>query len=112
WEIGAIVAGMDAGRYGYEQLMYDVCILPEEDVKYGVPFEWNSLEHWDAETRLLHYTDVNTQPWTCCGNPNGQLWLDEVRRMLDDGALQWATLRQEIALGYFRPSLARDLRWR
>lgn len=112
WDIGKIVAGLDAGAYDYEQLMYDLCILPEEEVKYGVPFEWNSLEHWDPETRLLHYTDVATQPWTCCGNPLGHLWFDEVRRMLRDGALSWATLQKEIELGYFRPSLPRDIRYR
>jgi len=112
WDIERIVADMDAGRHDYEQLMYDMCILPEEEVKYGVPFEWNSLEHWDADTRLLHFTDVYTQPWTACGNANGQLWFDEVRRMLKDGALAWETLQREIDLGYFRPSLARDLRWR
>jgi hypothetical protein len=77
-----------------------------------VPFEWNSLEHWDSETRLLHYTDVYTQPWTACGNPLGHIWFDEVRRMLDDGSLKWETLQHEIDLGYFRPSLARDIRWR
>lgn len=112
WDIGKIVADMDAGRYDYEQLMYDMCILPEEDVKYGVPFEWNSLEHYDADTCLVHYTDVYTQPWTACGNPNGYLWFDEVRRMLADGSLRWETLQHEIDIGYFRPSLARDIRWR
>lgn len=112
WDVARIVADMDAGRYGYEELMYELCILREDDIRYGVPFEWNSLEHWDPETRLIHYTDVNTQPWTHAGNPNGQLWFDEVRRMLADGALQWQTLRHEIDIGYFRPSLARDVRWR
>jgi lipopolysaccharide biosynthesis glycosyltransferase len=112
WDIARIVADMDAGRYDYEQLMYEMCILPEVEVKYGVPFEWNSLEHWDSDTRLLHYTDVYTQPWTACGNPFGYLWFDEVRRMLRDGALQWSTLQHEIDIGYFRPSLVRDIRWR
>ena len=112
WDVETIVAGLDAGAYDYEQLMYDLCILPEEEVKYGVPFEWNSLEHWGPETRLLHYTDVATQPWTNCSNPLGQIWFDEVARMLDDGALQWADLQREIDLGFFRPSLARDIRFR
>ena len=112
WDIDQIVAGLDEGRYDYDQLMSDLCILPEQDVGYGVPFEWNSLEHHDADTRLLHYTDVYTQPWTACGNPNAQLWLDEVRHMLRHGALTWKALQTEIDLGYFRPSLLRDLRWR
>lgn len=112
WQVEEIVAGMDRGEYDYEQLMYDLCILRDEDVKFGVPFEWNSLEHWDPGTRLIHYTDVYTQPWTDVNNRFGYLWFDEVRRMLDEGALDEAALRREIELGYFRPSLMKDIRWR
>ena len=112
WEIENIVAGMDAGKYDYEQLMYDMCILDEAEVKYGVPFEWNSLEHWDPETRLIHYTDVYTQPWTSCGNRLGYLWFAEVRRMLSEGKLSEEAIRQEIDMGYFRPSLLRDIKYR
>jgi len=112
WDIGRIVQEMDEGQYDYEQLMYDLCILREDEVKYGVPFEWNSLEHWDPETRLIHYTDVYTQPWTAVGNPFGYLWFDEVRRMLDEGVLDAAKVEEDIRLGYLRPSLVRDIRWR
>lgn len=112
WDIDRIVEGMDEGRYDYEQLMYDMCILPEDEVKYGVPFEWNSLEHWDPDTSLLHYTDVYTQPWTAVGNKFGHIWFDEVRRMINEGVLDVATVRHEIDLGYFRPSLLKDVLWR
>lgn len=112
WKIEQIVDDMDAGLYNYEQLMYDMCILDEAEVKYGVPFEWNSLEHYDADTCLIHYTDVYTQPWTECGNPFGHLWFNEVRLMLADGSLKEEDLRKEIELGYFRPSLMRDIKYR
>jgi lipopolysaccharide biosynthesis glycosyltransferase len=112
WDIEKIVADMDAEKYDYEQLMYDMCILDESEIKYGVPFEWNSLEHYDADTRLIHYTDVYTQPWTECGNPYGYLWFDEVRLMLNNGTLKETDLVKEIELGYFRPSLLRDIKYR
>lgn len=112
WDIESIVTSLDEGRYDYEQLMYDLCILGEDYVKYGIPFEWNSLEHWDPETRLIHYTDVYTQPWTAVGNRFGYLWFDEVRRMISDGALDVACVQREIDLGYFRPSLLKDIFWR
>jgi lipopolysaccharide biosynthesis glycosyltransferase len=112
WDVARIVRGMDEGQYDYEQLMYEMCILDESEVKYGVPFEWNSLEHWDANTRLIHYTDVYTQPWTAVGNANAYLWFAEVRHMLAAGALQENDIRKEIALGYFRPSLLRDVKYR
>lgn len=112
WKIEDIVQGMDDCKYDYDQLMFEFCILDESEVKYGVPFEWNSLEHYDSDTRLIHYTDVYTQPWTACGNKNGYLWFAEVRRMLADGSLKMSQIEEEVRLGYFRPSLIKDIKYR
>lgn len=112
WDIRKIVNEMDAGSFGYEDLMYDLCILADEDIKFGVPFEWNSLEHYDAQTRLIHYTDVYTQPWTSIGNRWGDLWFHEVRLMLRNGILTKHQLENEVALGHFRPSILFDVRYR
>jgi lipopolysaccharide biosynthesis glycosyltransferase len=108
WDVRQIVAGLD-GRYTYEQLMYELCILPEAEIRYAVPFAWNSLEHYDAETRLIHYTDMDTQPWVSTENRFAHLWLDEVRLMLTTGALSRSDLQREIDLGYFRPSLLAEI---
>ncbi len=89
--------------------MFELCILPETQIRYGVPFVWNSLEHYDAETRLIHYTDMDTQPWVSPVNRNGPLWLDEVRLMLGSGVLRLEQLQAEIELGYFRPSLLAEI---
>ena len=112
WKIESIIDGLDEERYDYEQLMYDLCILKEDEIKYGVPFEWNSLEYYDKDTNLLHYTDVHTQPWTSCLNRYAEPWFAEVRLMLKNGALSRAELQQEIDLGYFRPSLMLDIQYR
>jgi lipopolysaccharide biosynthesis glycosyltransferase len=108
WDVHRIVAGLD-GRYTYEELMYELCILPEDEIRYAVPFAWNSLEHFDETTRLIHYTDMDTQPWVSAANRHGALWLAEVRLMLETGALTRAEIGAEIELGYFRPSLLLEL---
>jgi hypothetical protein len=112
WDIDKIVDGLDQRRFTYEELMHDLCILQESEIKYGVPFEWNSLEHLDSTTRLIHFTDMFTQPWVSPINPNGDIWLDEVRLMLDDGTVAWREIVEEVRLGHFRPTLLRDLRHR
>lgn len=112
WDIADIVRHLNNGDYAYEQLMYELCLLPEAEVGYDIPYEWNSLEHFDTQTRLIHYTDMGTQPWVSTGNPNGGLWIAEVRRMIDEGILNLEKVRGEIEAGYFRPSLLRDLTWR
>ncbi len=52
---------------------------------------------------------MDTQPWVSAINRNGPHWLEEVRLMLDTGALTGAELKTEIDLGYFRPSLLAEL---
>ena len=112
WDINRIIDGFDQGEYDYEKLLYDLCILNEQDIKYAVPFCWNSMEHYaPSETALIHYTDMATQPWVYAQNQHGHLWLAEVRLMLKDGSLTRSQLREEIALGHFRPSLMVDLQW-
>ncbi len=110
WDPFKIIAGLD-GQYTYEDLMYHMCILDERYVKYGVPFRWNSLEHYEAGTTgLIHYTDMHTQPWVWADNSNGYLWLEEVRLMLENGAVSWNEIEGEVSLGYFRPSLLEEIK--
>ena len=110
WDIDRIIDGLDDVSYDYEDLMYDLCILNESEIKYAVPYEWNSLEYYDENTKLIHYTDVHTQPWTSCENKNASLFFNEVRLMIEDGSLTWADIEKEIELGYFRPSLINDIK--
>ena len=108
WDAAEIIAGLGP-RYTYEQLLGDLCILSESEISYGVPTRWNSLEHADDTTCLLHYTDMMTQPWVHAGNPNGWLWSREVRDLIAAGEMDAEFVRGEIAAGYVRPSMAREL---
>ena len=110
WDVSDIIAGLDSGAYTYDQLMAQLCLLNEDEIGYGVPFEWNSLEHYDDDTCLIHYTDMGTQPWVSCRNPHGERWFEEVRHMLRNGGLPWSELAGEVRAGHFRPSLLREIR--
>ena len=109
WDPEKIIAGLD-GRYSYEDLLYSMCILEEQEISYAIPFEWNSLEMFEpGKTGLIHYTDMQTQPWVCANNSNGWLWLEELRLMLENGSMAQSEIEREISLGYFRPSLSQQL---
>lgn len=108
WVPEDIIAGLDTD-YTYEELMQQLCILEESEVNYNLPIRWNSLEHYDETTCLIHYTDMPTQPWVFADNKNGYLWVNEVRRMLADGSLTMAELKEELELGYLRPSFLTEL---
>ncbi len=109
WIAEDIIAGLD-GDYTYDDLLSELCILEANEIGYGVPFEWNSLEvHVPGKTALTHYTDMFIQPWVSNENPIGWVWLNEVKRMLAEGALTWKQLHKEVELGYFRPSIIKEL---
>jgi lipopolysaccharide biosynthesis glycosyltransferase len=112
WKIENIIDDLDANKYNYEKLMYELCILDEKtNIKYGIPFQWNSLETYNDQTCLIHYTDMATQPWVSCKNQYGYLWFNEVQLMLQDGSISWQELVQEVELGHFRPSFLRDIKY-
>lgn len=108
WDVREIVAGLDEGRYGYKDLMHRFCIVPPERMRAVLPFEWNSLEHYEAgRTCLIHYTDMPTQPWVSRENKHGELWYAALREALKEGFLSREELDREIEKGHLSPDLPR-----
>ena len=109
WKVGQIVAGLGE-RYAYKALMQiDPLLLPGQ-MRELIPRGWNELDHFEpGRTRNIHYTKIRTQPWVYAMHPHGRPWVEEVRRMLAEGKLDPAQLREEVRLGYVRPSLLAEL---
>ncbi|MCD5982653.1 glycosyltransferase [Pseudomonas alliivorans] len=104
WNVDDIVCQLDKGEINYQELMYDMKLA--SPISYSIPETWNSLECFiPGETCLLHYTDMNTQPWVSLDNPNEVLWVSCLRRALDAGFITLADLEREIGQGHVRPSL-------
>jgi hypothetical protein len=109
WKVEDIVAGLDEGRFSYEQLMQEMCVAG--NVGRTLSPTWNSLEKYEpGVTRLLHYTDMDTQPWIYLDHPLEHLWLDGLRRAIGAGAIPLADVERAVALGHLRPSLLAQLR--
>lgn len=109
WDVGRIVADLGV-RYDYNALMAIDPLLATGEMAERIPAGWNDLDHYDPQrTRNLHYTEIRTQPWVCATHPHGALWVDELRRTRDAGAVTAAEIEQEVELGYARPSLAIEL---
>lgn len=109
WRIESIVQGLDEGRYTYEQLMHEMCVA--SSVGRTLDPGWNSLEKYEAgRTHLLHYTDMDTQPWVSLNNPLSYLWVGCLRRAIDAGFITEEELVREIAADHVRPSLMEELK--
>jgi hypothetical protein len=107
WDAAAIVRGLDEGRYTYGQLMFDLCVVPPDEIAESLPPAWNCLERYDpATTKLLHYTVVPTQPWKNDANPLGYLWMAQYAEAVAAGAVPTEEVKEGIARGFLKPALA------
>jgi hypothetical protein len=107
WNIREIVDQLDAGTLSYEQLMYDLSLAR---TRADIEPDWNSLEAYkEGQTALLHFTDMNTQPWVSHLNPLGYLWVRTLRQAVRDGAIPRAFVEDEVQRGHVRQSLLYQL---
>jgi hypothetical protein len=103
WDIDKIVRSLDENQLSYEQLLYQMALA--KNIRADIGPEWNALEHFSRDTALLHFTDMNTQPWVSRENPLGHLWIRDLIDGIDAGAVSMDLLQREIAAGHVRPSL-------
>ncbi len=107
WKIEEIINGLDENRYSYEQLMFNCCLLQPEEIEDRIPPVWNHLEQYqEGKTKLIHYTVIPTQPWTCETNPYGYLWEQALREALQAGWITAEEIDFNLEKGYLRKSLA------
>jgi glycosyl transferase family 8 len=108
WNLADIVAALDRGELTYETLMYDMVVARK--IRAAIDPSWNSLERYEeGKTGLLHYTDMPTQPWVSTDNPNGALWMRDLRRAVQNGFVSRAFVEEHVRLGFVRPSLVYQL---
>lgn len=103
WDMHELVTKLDNGELSYAQLMYEMKVVHRAAAR--LPWAWNSMEYFDHNVKLLHYTDMNTQPWVSKGNVNGDLWVDYLKRAIKDRFISIEDLEVNVKAGYVRPSL-------
>lgn len=108
WDLEKIVPRLGVD-FDMNELMSVHPLVGEGELQDKLPLGWNSLDEFTDDTRLLHYTKIKTQPWVYPGHPLGYLWFDEIRMMLDNGALTPEFIKEEVQKGHIRPSVLLEL---
>lgn len=108
WTLQKLVHGLD-GTYTYKEMMSDLCFLDNSKIDRTISRCWNSMDYWDETSNLVHFTNVPTQPWVSLDNPFGYVWVDYLKSMIKSGAVNLDAIKNEIDLGYIRPSLMKEL---
>jgi hypothetical protein len=111
WDVAAIVRGLDDGAYTYPELMFDLALVPPDEIADTIPPEWNHLERYEpGRTKLLHYTVVPTQPWKNDLNPHAPVWQAAFDAALAAGEIPADELLAGVQAGHLKPSLLGHLR--
>lgn len=67
---------------------------------------WNVFDRRDENTKLIHYTELLTQPWKYPHHPYGELWFQNFREAIDAGLISdW-----DITLSVMRSTVRTNIR--
>jgi lipopolysaccharide biosynthesis glycosyltransferase len=110
WDVSLIVKSLDEGMYTYRDLMEHLCIVPKIMVSETIPDWWNSLEYYEpGKTALLHYTNMDTQPWRRPGHRLRHLWMNALKESVREGAISRAIVEEETRLKHIIPEVLTNL---
>lgn len=105
WDLADIVRQLDAGTLSYEDLMFRMKTVARHEASLSA--DWNSLEYFKpGKTRLVHFTEMNRQPWLNAFHGHAQVWTEALIQAMDDGAISEADVVASVDAGHVRPQSA------
>jgi len=100
WNSREILLALRKGKLTYKEVMYNLSFMPEHEIYDNIEPTWNSLDSYESGiTRLLHFTNVPTQPWRQPGMPLSEVWLEAFRQASREGAIPRAAIERAVAKG-------------
>ena len=95
------------GMYSYTDLS---CMSPDFLAHHSYEIgeldpHWNVFDYFDKDTKLIHYTNLYTQPWKYPYHPYGKLWFTYLQEAIDAGYIT----EKDIELSMVRSYVRRDI---
>lgn len=104
WNIRDLVEQLDGGGLSYEDLVYRM--QAARSIRASISPNWNSLERYEpGETSLIHYTDMDTQPWVSTAHPIAHIWFQDLFEAIDQGSIAASLVEEHVRRGFIRPSV-------
>ena len=66
---------------------------------------WNEFDYYDEHTKLIHYTNLYTQPWKDKGHKFGDLWFTYLNEAMESGFITKEDIDKAIIRSYARKDL-------
>lgn len=96
WNLSAIIEKLDENKYSYTEMMFLGKRFTDhfETKVKDLPSEWNHLDTLLEDSKIVHFTDLTSQPWLFHSNQAGATWEKYFVEAVDRGALSMADLEQ------------------
>jgi Glycosyl transferase family 8 len=72
---------------------------------------WNEFDRYNGETKLIHYTNLLTQPWKFRGHPYGGLWFRYFEEARHQGFVTDEDIEKTLMRAYARQDLLEGNDW-
>ncbi len=83
---------LETAKENYKEVMFNFAF--EDSKSKAHSWTWNSLEQFGTETQLIHFTDMDKQPWLNTNNINKSVWLDAMCDAVKDNFIS----REDVVL--------------
>ena len=100
---------IDEGKYTNTDLhQMTPGFLDHHPFKIGpIDPNWNSFDKHDEHTKLIHYTNLGTQPWKYPGHPYGELWFKYFNEARAAGVISNRDIDVTLSRAYARQDILR-----
>lgn len=101
WSLESLLQLIQAEKFTLEQMMY--LGAPFRDyfkiTIQALPSEWNHLDVVYPDSKIVHFTDISTQPWRSHHNAISELWDNLFLEALDENEVKRSEVVRAAQLG-------------
>jgi lipopolysaccharide biosynthesis glycosyltransferase len=107
FDLETYYAEMTQERYTYRDFtQMSSTFLTHHPFKIGaLDPSWNVFDRFDASTKLIHYTNLYTQPWKFPRHPYGELWFEYFQSAQSAGLITPRDIELSLLRAYVRPDI-------
>lgn len=110
WNVADMLEGLNNGTYTYKELtrLYGRANIWRPDHVRVLSDNWNFMNDYCPETKLIHYTERKQQPWKndlLPSQPARHLWEWALRHEIKNNFIDKDQVLAAIDKGYLKPSL-------
>lgn len=107
FDLGTIFSYIQQGRFSYAefaQMGRRVQTILHYRIK-RLPNSWNDFDRMNAFTKIIHYTDLDRQPWRYRYHKYGETWFENFRQAIDSGSITEQDVKTAIERGVARADI-------